>query len=312
MEKKYTHKQTLRNINNFMKSGGVSLKTKKSVNDFFVKLRENDPLDLTEFELSFKVKDRILNNREIRILNLDSKAYSYASQKAYLSKLLAYKKIIWEKTKNPLKKKIFAALESISFHPMDFYVGADIKDENYLFAFWLILGGVEQSGKINFVKNPEKVLDSIFKVLGIKPAYKINPMSVLNFGFDLGGKEAFYKIYYILNKENAAHISAKEKKTVSKIVDFLGKKYRHWFFVSERYTIDDDQNDLKRKKVYLEFLDIMRTNDEKTHKMLSGIFDIVGCPFSQIKIKNTLGVLDGRVVIIAFEEDGTVTFYIRI
>lgn len=311
-EKKFTHGQTFRNINNFIKNERISLKTKRNVNDFFIELCKIDPLKLTEFELSFKVRNKILNKNELRILNLDSKAYSYRDQKAYLLRLLEYKKIIWNKTKNPIKGKVFSALGSVYFQPMDLYVGADVRNDRHLFAFWLILGGVKPSGKINFIKNPKKVLSSIFRALEIKPLYKINPKSILNFGFDISDKESFYKIYYILDKKNTAHISQKEKDTINKISDFLGRGYRYWFFVSERYKIGATQIIPQRKKIYLEFLDAMKTNDEKTYDVIGGIFNIVGCLFSKSKIKNMLNILEGKVVILAFEEDGTVTFYIRV
>jgi len=306
------HQKTASNISNFLQVFCISKLTQKNVDLFFNEFVRFDPLKKTQFELSFKVREDILNRGEIRLLNLDINTYSCRSQELYLLRLAAYKKIIYSRTHNPQKEKIFSILESISNMPLDLYAGADIQDDNFLFAFWLILGGVKKDGTISYAKHAGKIFDKVFSAIGIKPRFAVRSRDILNIGFDIGGKDIFYKIYYFLNKNTQQFVSEKELEKTKKISAFLGSGKRHWFFISERYKIKKSAEKSIRKKIYLEFLDDILTKDKQTLDLLAGIFKIIGCPYGAADLKKFLGALDARIAIIAFESDGTVTFYIRI
>jgi hypothetical protein len=310
--KKNRHVKTKRNLLEFAKAVKVSKSTKRNLLWFFNQIVEADPLAGTEFELSFKVKDEILHKGEIRLLNIDAEIYSYKDQAVFLKRLLLYKRIMWHRTTCPKKKIIFSALTDLSKTPLDLYGGADIFEENFMFAFWLILGGIKKNGQINFIKNAKSVLVDIFTALGIRPDFAVEPEDILNVGFDLEKEAAFYKIYYILNKKTEKFINKKEKGVVSKLAKLLNGLIKHWFFVSERYMISGVKGRAGRRKVYLEFLEPVLTSNAETYVLMAKIFEIVGCPFKLDLLKKYMGVLEGRIVIIAFEEDGTVTFYIRV
>ncbi len=307
-----THLKTEKNLIKFAKKTNVSEKAKNNLLWFFREIIADDSLEKTEFELSFKVKRDILNKGEIRLLNIDAGSYAYSNEANFLKRLLLYKKIVWNKTSCEKKKEIFSALESIAKTPLDLYGGADIDEDTISFAFWLILGGVEKSGKIKFIKNADVVLGKIFKALQIPPAFEVDAGDVLNVGFDLENKAAFYKIYYILNKKTEKFINKKQRDIVASLGVRLNGLMKHWFFVSERYIIDETSDTLGRKKIYLEFLEPVLTSKKTTYKLLEDIFKIVGCPCEMKSLWEYISVLEGKIVIIAFEKDGTVTFYIRI
>ena len=105
---KNRHQKTFINIKNFSKVFCISELTQKNVKLFFNELIRFDPLDKTQFELSFKVREDILNRGEIRLLNLDINTYSCHSQELYLLRLAAYKKIMDSRIDNPQKEKIFS------------------------------------------------------------------------------------------------------------------------------------------------------------------------------------------------------------
>ncbi len=313
LHKNISHLKTKKNLLKFMKAFAASAETKKNLMWFFRQLVDRDTSEKTEFELSFKVKDDVLHKGEIRLLNIDARGYSYQDELSFLERLLFYKKMMWGKTTCERKKQIFSALETVAKTPLDLYGGADIFGKKFSFAFWLILGGVEQSGKISFVRNADKILKNIFDALEIRPTYAVSAGDILNLGFDLEEKSAFYKIYYILNGETEKFINEREKKVTLELGRLLGKSIKHWFFVSERYIIDETtKKGPGRRKIYLEFLDLVPTAEEKTFTLMAKIFKLVGCPIQLSLLRNYLGAVDGRIVIIAFEEDGTVTFYIRI
>jgi len=309
---KNRHQKTFINIKNFSKVFCISELTQKNVKLFFNELIRFDPLDKTQFELSFKVREDILNRGEIRLLNLDINTYSCHSQELYLLRLAAYKKIMDSRIDNPQKEKIFSILESISSMPLDLYAGADVRDDNFLFAFWLILGGVKKDGSISYAAKADKIFNKVFNDIGIKPRFAVRPKDILNVGFDIDKDDIFYKIYYFLNKNTRQLVDKKELEKTKKISAFLGSDKRYWFFISERYKIGESAKKSMRKKIYLEFLDIIHTKDKQTLKLLAGIFKIIGCPYKTEDLEKYLGVLDARIAIIAFETDGTVTFYIRI
>jgi hypothetical protein len=267
-----------------------------------------DPFGLTQFELSFKV-NKDIEKGKLRILNLDGEAYSYASKESYLKRLNEYYSLVKKHNSNPFLVKLFHSLKSIANNPLDVYIGADIERNKHLFAFWLIFGGVQKNGKINFNRDCNRMMGQIFDNLKIKPNFKITK-DILNLGFDIDDKSFFYKIYYFLNKDNHKFLSKNEKSKISRITDFLGDKYRYWFFISERFKIG--KKELNRKKIYLEFLDDIKMEDDKTFDLIRDLFKIINCKYNIERLKSILKNINGKVVIFAFENNGTVTFYLRI
>lgn len=304
------HRQAAENVLGFINGIKADSLTKKNVVSFLEELVKIDPFCLTEFELSFKAGDNLVEIDKIRLLNLDAKAYSYLSEKNYLQRLKEYYAISRKKIKNPTLKRVFKAFQSISGSPLDLYIGADIKKDYYLLAFWLIFGGAKRNGKITFIDNSAKVIRKIFKELNIKSAFNIKE-KILNLGFDIDDSRLFYKIYYFLNKNNFSLLSFQEREKVDKIIDFLSNRCKYWFFVSERYEADSCLSG--RKKVYLEFLDDMVIGGKKTENLLRGLLKIIGCRFDFGKLKGVIkSIPSGKIVILAFEPDGTTTFYIRL
>lgn len=307
-----SHPNAKTNLLGFSDSVGASERTKENLSWFFDRISEADPSGETEFELSFKVRDEILHRGEIRLLNIDAERYSYGSESDFLRRLLLYKRIMWDKTTCGKKREIFSALEAVAKTPLDLYGGADIFGDDFMFAFWLILGGVERTGEIRFIRNADEVLKNLFSALGVKPSFSVDPEDVLNVGFDLEAVDAFYKIYYILNEKTERHIDDRERSVVRSLDAMLGDAPKHWFFVSERYMMDGRPHIPGRRKIYLEFLEPVRTKDDGTYALMGRIFRLVGCPYDTESLRRDMGGLDGKIVIVAFEEDGTVTFYIRI
>lgn len=310
--KQEPHSKVGKNLRRFARKVGASEDTMRNLFWFYEQIVAGDILGKTEFELSFKVRDEFLHKGEMRLLNIDAEGYSYKDEVSFLKRLLFYKKIMWSRTLCEKKRQIFSALETVAKTPLDLYGGCDIFGNKFLFAFWLILGGVEQTGKISFIKNADKVLKRLFDALEITPLYEVDAGDILNVGFDLEKKDAFYKIYYILNKKTERFINDREKGVTVKLGKLLGNSIKHWFFVSERYKIGKASKNPGRRKIYLEFLQPVFTAEDKTYELMAKIFDIVGCPFEISQLKKYMSILDARIVIIAFEEDGTVTFYIRI
>lgn len=306
---KECHGDLLRNIVNFLDASDISGKTKKNTLSFAKKIIAEDPSCLTHFELSFKINKDLLEGEKVRLLSLDGKGYSYKSSAAFLDRIKKYDSIIGNKTKNN-KNKLLKSLRSVAKTPVDLYFGADIKDDRHLFAFWLIFGGAKKDGKISFTKNASRIIDNIFSSLKVAPEFKVRNEDILNLGFDLDERSIFYKIYYFLNKNNYLLLDRSERKKIRAIIDLLGAEHKYWFFISERYEIGEKKTN--RKKLYLEFLDDLGTQDEKNYPLMEKIMRIVGCQFKIEKLKEMLRVMEAKIVILAFESDGTMTFYIRL
>jgi hypothetical protein len=307
-----SHKTARGNLDRFSDSIGVSKRTKRNLFRFFDEIAEDDRSGKTQFELSFKVRDDILRRGEVRLLNIDAESYSYRSEAEFLRRLLLYKRIMWNRTSCERKGAIFSALEAVAKTPLDLYGGADISGDDFLFAFWLIFGGVEKTGEIRFIRNADAVLGNLFSALGVSPSFKVDPKDVLNVGFDLDDVFAYYKIYYILNEETKRFIDEREKEVVRRLSEELHGAQKHWFFVSERYIMDGKPHSPGRRKLYLEFLEPVRTGDVATYALMGRIFRIVGCPYDPERLRQDMSVMDAKVTIVAFEDDGTVTFYVRI
>lgn len=310
IEGRRQHQKSFKNILSFLDYLKISFLTKKNVISFFNELAKIDPLGLTHFELSFKANKNIIERGKIRILNLDAKAYSYLNEKNYLQRLDSYFSICKKKISNPVLINLFNALRSVSATPLDVYLGADIKNNDYLLAFWLIFGGVKRNGRINFISNSDAAISKVFNNLNIKKLFSGNK-KILNLGFDIDNKSLFYKIYYFLDKNNLNEAGQSGRRKIKEIIDFLGNEHRYWFFISERYKVG--AKNMGRKKVYVEFLDDIATGDEKTLPLLRKLLGIMGCNLSFVWLKGILSSIpEGKIVILAFEPDGTTTFYIRL
>ncbi len=302
------NKYLAENVLNLADNLEVSPLTIKKTTSFLNKLIKLDSKKITQFELSFKAKRQLKEKRKIRILNIDSKAYSYFSQKLYTKRINDYYSLIQDNN-NPWLARLFRSLLSIADNPLDVYMGADVENNYCLYAFWLIFGGAQKDGKISFVKNSNELINKIFKTLKIKPEFPVSK-DILNLGFDIDNSSFFYKIYYFLNKNNYNTISQESRSVVHTIIKFLKNNHKYWFFVSERFEVG--KKNINRKKIYLEFLDDLKINQEETYKLLDHLLKIIGCDYKIKKIKSLLKNIKGKIVILAFEDDGTTTFYIRL
>lgn len=307
------HLKARNNLLGFAQRMGILAPTKKNLLWFFENVSKSDELEKTEFELSFKINKGVLNRREIRLLNMDAGVYSYYNSLNFLKRLLFYKKLVWRKTGCVKKKEIFKALENVAKTPVDLYGGADFFNEDISFIFWLVLGGAEKKGKIKFIKDPDVLMNNVFLALQIKPSFKAGVSDILNIGFELNDTDPFYEIYYVLNSKTELFIANDEQRKVLRLKKLLDDKVKHWFFVSERYRIKKKvEDDPEGRKIYLEFLDQIHLSKEETYEMVQGIFNILGCSYDKLPLKEVLSSIDGRIVIIAFDGDGLVEFYIRI
>lgn len=297
------------NVVSFVDACETSAQTKTNVLGFLDFLCEIDPQHLTQFELSFKLKQDFQNIHCVRLLNLDSKAYSYKNPQEYQKRLNHYFDFLGPKISNAFKQPLYQALEILVSNPLDLYFGADICEEEYLFAFWMIFGGAQKDGTIRFDRNSNELVRRMFDSLEIKPSFEIN-RDIINVGFDIDQSHLFYKIYYFLTRKNYQSVSPSERKRVKDIINLLGSRPDYWFFLSERYDTADNQ--LVRKKLYLEFLGDHLTTDSQTYVLLKKLFRILGCTFPIARLQQMLERLTARIVILAFEPEGNITFYVRI
>ena len=184
-------KNTQTFIDNFMKTLDCSKLTRENGLRLIKTLVENDPENLTTFEVSFKIKNGRIP-KELRFLNFDASAYSSSSSAGFLKRLDLFREIMSGKIKNNNLNKVFQALEEVALTPVDLYFGADVKENNYLFAFWLIFGGVKKDGKVEFWPyDTARVIKKILKRIGGEiPQLKSD---ILNFGLDIENKELFFK-----------------------------------------------------------------------------------------------------------------------
>ncbi|MBU4216566.1 hypothetical protein L6270_00255 [Candidatus Parcubacteria bacterium] len=302
-------REIVENINLFCQSLKLSKTTKSNLNSFVGDIFAIDSLGLTQFELSFKFNKAIKDDSKMRLLNLDSKAYSYRNKGAYLKRLDSYFDIFQKNNINLQLDTLHEALKSVSDDPMDVYIGADIENEDYQFAIWLILGGALRSGKINLKKNSVEIIDKLFKRLGFNPSFEIT-QNILNIGFDIDNNDLYYKIYYFLNKDNYHQMNSEERRIVGELIGLLKSEHKYWFFASERYK--KGGLGVGRKKLYLEFLDDLYLNKKETLDLIEEILTIMRCEYNKETFRDVFRGINARLVILAIEDDGVVTFYIRL
>lgn len=306
----YKKKKIKENILRFMECVGSSPDTIKNVMAFTDGLIKADERGLTKFELSFKIGDNTITE-EIRLLNLDNEAYSYKNRLEYLKRLKKYFDIMKQNIINPSgTKDVVEFLRATSIVPMDMYFGSDIKDNSYAYAFWIILGGLLPDEKVNFVKFPGIVFDLFQRNIGHAPVDISSLKDVINLGFDITDDGCFYKIYYLLDKEKKNKQNSIFFNKIKEIKNDLGSDLRYCFFASERNSMVNGES--SRKKLYLEFLTKPNTSSTKTRELLKLILRWGNCRFDHQRISDIVKAIEGRLVIVAFEDGGTVTFYIRL
>ncbi|MBZ9572760.1 hypothetical protein KJA17_01005 [Patescibacteria group bacterium] len=293
-------------FSDFMNAIECSEETKKNGLWLVDALIKNDPENRTKFEVSFKIKNgRIL--KELRFLNFDASAYSSSSTKGFLQRLNLFQNIMKEKIRKERSEKIVRALKQVAPTPVDLYFGADVKDGNFLFAFWLIFGGVKKDGRVEFRPyDTEKIIGKILRKIGARtPKLKSD---ILNFGLDIDNKDLFFKIYWLHNFSKEGILanpifSPKIKKIRESLTD-----YRYFTFVSEKYNLEGK---CQYKKLFIEFLEPIDIQSGNLEGFLKTILNLANSKFSFQKLLKIINSINGRIALVSFEADDTLTFYIR-
>lgn len=282
----------------------ISESVKGNAISLFDMLRRYDPLNKTKFEVSFKLINNTVPS-QIRFLNMDGNVYSCKSRELFLLRLALYRKIIKNKINNPMMENIFKALENVSKTPMDLYFGVDIKDGYYLFSFWLIFGGVKRTGEVSFwpYKFDEIIDKVLFQIKFKKPRFLRK--DILNLGFDVDSKNIFYKLYYLLKdkEENLFPFTNLMKRINRRLSDF-----KYFYFFSQMY---DQKAECIKRKLFLEFLEDIYSDSKRTEEVLKKILEVSNNYFDLRKLFKIIKLINGRISLISFEIDGTLTFYIR-
>lgn len=293
-------------FNNFMNAVGCSRETKKNGLWLVDTLIKNDPKDLTKFEASFKIKNGKIP-RELRFLNFDANAYSSHGTDNFLKRLNLFREIMEEGTKNKQKELLFEALEDSSITPVDLYFGADIKDKNYLFAFWLIFGGVKKDGSVEFCPyNTNKIIKKILKKIGARtPKLKSD---ILNFGLDIDNKDLFFKIYWLHNFSKDAVLTDETFAPKIKEIRKSLAGWRYFTFISKKYNLEGK---CQYKKLFTEFLDPIDTRYEKLEGFLKIILRLADSKSDCQRLLKIIKSTGGKIALVSFELDDTLTFYIR-
>jgi len=268
------------------------------------RLLKYDYLKKTQFEVSFKIKkNKILNS--VRFLNMDADVYSCKNKLLFLARLKACLDCVEKQVSQEHLNKAVLSLMNLADSPMDLYFGADVKDEDLVYAFWLIFGGVEKSGKVNFCPyNLNKLVFDILKIIKFKSPGKLKK-DILNFGFDIDKNQMYYKLYYLCNRSNIAGSSLKN---LSGRVDRRLKGFKYFSFFSEMYN---KTGSCIKKKLFVEFLDTITADSKTFNELLMGILLISRSSYSPEKLANIFKGIKGRISLVSFEPDGTLTFYIR-
>jgi hypothetical protein len=288
----------------YTKSIGASNTTKKNSLMIAGALLRHDPFGKTKFEVSFKIKKHILPRR-IRFLNMDGNAYSSKNKLFFLERLEIYKRIMNGKINNSLLPRVIQALTEISKTPMDLYFGADIENNNYLFAFWLIFGGVKKTGEVSFWNYDfDGIVKNALEKMRFKPPRFLRK-DILNLGFDIDNNNVFYKLYYLLRDktEYLSPFTNLMKKINRTLPDF-----KYFYFFSRMY---DEQGRCCKQKLFTEFLEDIYPDTEKTNELLAKVLTLNNNHIELQRLLKIIKLIDGRISLMSFEADGTITFYIR-
>lgn len=293
-------------FNNFIDAIGCSEGTKKNGLWLVNTLIKNDPENRTKFETSFKIKNGEIS-KEFRFLNFDASAYSSSSSTGFLKRLNLFHQIIKEKTGDKGIEKVFQALKEVAVTPVDLYFGADIKGNKYLFAFWLIFGGVQKDGRVEFCPyDTNKIIKKILKkIRGRVPKLKSD---ILNFGLDVNDKDLFFKIYWLHNFSKDGILSNSTFASKIKKIRNSFRDYRYFTFISEKYNLEGRY---QYKKLFTEFLDPISAQHEKLEDFLKTILKLANSNFDSQKLLKIIKSINGRIALVSFGVDDILTFYIR-
>lgn len=283
----------------------VPEETRKEASSLMGRLIEDDPLGKTQFEVSFKVADNLIPS-QARFLNMDSNAYSCKNKLFFLERVELYKRIMAGKTRNPLFPGLMRALGGISQTPMDLYFGADVSRRNLLFAFWLIFGGVKRSGEISFWPYDfERIVKDTLGKIRFKGPGRIGE-DILNFGFDIDDKNVFYKIYFLCREKvlPKSHFTDLMKRINRNFLNF-----KYFYFISQMY---DKNGKCIKEKLFTEFLESIYPGSKRQEELLAQVIRISKSRIGAKRLFEIVRSIGGRLSLISFENNGTLTFYIRI
>ncbi|MBM3243841.1 MAG: hypothetical protein FJZ12_03290 [Candidatus Omnitrophica bacterium] len=213
---------------------------------------------------------------------------------------------MYKKINNPRSPEIFSALREVSKTPVDLYFGADINNRAYLFAFWLIFGGIKRNGEVSFWPYESKeIIKHILSKIGFKFPEFIDA-DILNFGLDINDRNIYYKLYYLYKKKE--HGEFYYSGLISKLDKGL-KNNDYFYFFSKMY---DKEGRCKKIKLFIEFLSDINFFGTKFGKILKKVLEINK---SRVKPNQLIEIFKlikrGRISLIGFEPDKTITFYIR-
>jgi hypothetical protein len=268
-------------------------------------LIDYDPLGLTGFEFSFKVKDKRAAPL-LRFLSLDADAYSCRNEALYRTRLAAYESIMRDASLSARWPDVRAALCSVAATPVDLYFGADVSERGQaMYGFWLIFGGVKRDGVPRFCGHDVGALiDGCLKAGGFRKPPRLRP-DILNLGFDVLRDDALYKVYYLCREPLIAG------RSFSAIMRELSKKlvgFRYFHFYSETY--DRDGRKVK-EKLFVEFLEDIAGDTPRTRQLIEALNRVDGLNVDAGLWRRILSQSKSRISLISFEADGTLTVYVR-
>lgn len=292
-------------FNGYTESLGVSAITQKNTLKIIRALHRYDPWNKTKFEVSFKVRNHTI--AEIaRFLSMDVGVYSCRSQLSFLARLEIYRNIIEGKLVNPRLPCLIQALAETSKTPMDLYFGADIENNRFLFAFWLIYGGIKRSGKVSFCPfNFNEIIEKVLGKIEFEPPLKSLKNTVINLGFDIDNKDIFYKFYYLLRKDSEYPASFDG---LIKRIDKTFVGFSYFSFFSQMYN---DKGRCCREKLFIEFLEDISPDSTKNIGLLAKACEMNNNYFELERLERVVKLINGRISLISFEDGGELTFYIR-
>lgn len=295
-------------VNGLLKTG-ASAKDIAYVRDFTQVLQYFDPLQKTQFEYSFKVRASGLDPT-VRVLNMDANGYATRNTRLFSARMDVFEVILKRYSSNKETARIVRALRNVSQTPMDLYFGVDSLQGQATYAFWLVFGGVKRDGKLNYVSyNVPAIMRDLLKTSGMKPP-KASPGRVLNFGFDVGPKECFYKLYYLCDKPA---LSARWRPVITRVKRDLSG-YKSFLFRSELFNASGK---LLKEKLFVEFLeDVWLSPRASLDGLMQGLFATASSlgmmpTARRSESLRALKAIGGRLGLVSFEQDGTMTFYIR-
>ncbi|MBF0386578.1 MAG: hypothetical protein HQL20_01825 [Candidatus Omnitrophica bacterium] len=301
-------KDSVFSVDGFGKTGASS-RDIKFVKDITQLLQYFDPLQKTYFEYSFKVRPSGLDPA-VRVLNIDGNGYSNSSPNLFQARLDIFSAILKRFSNNKKAAGIVRALRKAAAFPMDLYFGVDSLAGQPTFAFWLVFGGVKRDGKLNYVRyDVPAIMRELLQAAGMVVPV-IGRARVLNFGFDVGPDECFYKLYYLCDK---ASVSAGWGAVIGRIKKEM-EGVKLFIFRSELF---DREGKLRKEKLFVEFLeDIPLSSRAALNELMPGLFAVAGTqghlPAScRAAAMRGLKAIGGRLALASFEQDGTITFYIR-